>query len=494
VALLPTPVTTGQTGHLATSSQVHAKLNQGWLDVKADFGAVGDDTTDDYTAIAAAITACPVGGVVFFPPGKYAVGQPIAVKDNITLRGTLDNRWTSYTGTPCYIKPRFGAFTGTTGLITASEVDGWRIRDLGLHSGRATGTAGATLNGLHAVGACKGVRLQNVWINNHSGYGVFTDTTASGFPGGWEVANVDIENNALGGWRSVNTGAVSFAFGDGSMAFCEATANGGDGFYLAGVNAFDFVNVRSVFNTGTANGFYIDGPCGLLGFVACQTDRNIRNGILLHSVDSAPTAQPAPHGISITACHFSRDGKNDNTTGGGYAAIRVQGDSSSVRHCPVTISNITTHVIKEDNGTGLLSPDYAIYITNGRRVTVNGGILVATVATIFDDLGALLHNGATHYLVNVSTGAVTQNVAGYGLMTVEGTNAKMGTATLVAGAATVSTTAVTATSRIFLTNQSLGGTAGFLRVSARTAGTSFTITSSSATDTSTVAWLIVDPA
>lgn len=84
--------------------------------------------------------------------------------------------------------------------------------------------------------------------------------------------------------------------------------------------------------------------------------------------------------------------------------------------------------------------------------------------------------------------------AGRGLMVAEGSGAKMGTATLTAGTATVSTTAVTANSRIFLTNQALGGTAGFLRVSARTAGTSFTITSSSGTDTSTVAWMIVEPA
>ncbi|OMI34390.1 hypothetical protein [Streptomyces sparsogenes] len=84
--------------------------------------------------------------------------------------------------------------------------------------------------------------------------------------------------------------------------------------------------------------------------------------------------------------------------------------------------------------------------------------------------------------------------AGRGLMVAEGSNAKMGTVALAAGAATVSTTAVTANSRIFLTNQALGGTAGFLRVSARTAGTSFTITSSSGTDTSTVAWMIVEPA
>lgn len=80
-----------------------------------------------------------------------------------------------------------------------------------------------------------------------------------------------------------------------------------------------------------------------------------------------------------------------------------------------------------------------------------------------------------------------------GLKVKEGSNAKMGTAVLVAGTVTVSNTSVTANSRIFLTSNADGGTPGFLRVSGRTAATSFTITSSNAADTSTVAWLIVEP-
>lgn len=78
---------------------------------------------------------------------------------------------------------------------------------------------------------------------------------------------------------------------------------------------------------------------------------------------------------------------------------------------------------------------------------------------------------------------------------VEGTNANMGVATLVSGAATVNTNKVTATSRIFLTRQNAGGTAGDPFVLSRVNGTSFTINSSAgATDTSIVAWLIINPA
>ena len=84
--------------------------------------------------------------------------------------------------------------------------------------------------------------------------------------------------------------------------------------------------------------------------------------------------------------------------------------------------------------------------------------------------------------------------AGGGISIKEGANATMGTATLTAGTVTVNTTKVTANSRIFLTSQATGGTPGWVRVSARTAGTSFTITSSSGTDTSPVAWLILEPA
>jgi hypothetical protein len=59
---------------------------------------------------------------------------------------------------------------------------------------------------------------------------------------------------------------------------------------------------------------------------------------------------------------------------------------------------------------------------------------------------------------------------------------------------TVSTTAVTANSNIFITANVIGGTPlGVAYVSSRNAGTSFGI-KGAATDTSTVAWLLVEPA
>ncbi len=91
---------------------------------------------------------------------------------------------------------------------------------------------------------------------------------------------------------------------------------------------------------------------------------------------------------------------------------------------------------------------------------------------------------------------------GYGVSIKDGSNCRLGTATLSSGTVTVSNTAVTANSRIFLTVQSNGGTEyGHCRISARSAGTSFTITSYrgnntttvASGDTSVVAWQIIEP-
>lgn len=116
-------------------------------------------------------------------------------------------------------------------------------------------------------------------------------------------------------------------------------------------------------------------------------------------------------------------------------------------------------------------------------------------------IGALLLIGADGIISRVATQTLgTPNIlefttAGRGVSFTEGSNAIMGTATLNgASEVTVSTTAVTANSRIFLCTETPGGTpSGQHWVSSRSAGASFGITSVSG-DTSTVAWLIFEPA
>jgi len=71
-------------------------------------------------------------------------------------------------------------------------------------------------------------------------------------------------------------------------------------------------------------------------------------------------------------------------------------------------------------------------------------------------------------------------------------NVRHGTATLVGGTVTVADTTITASTRIIVGRTTSGGTLGHLTVS-RSAGVSFTVTSSSGTETSVVDYLLLEP-
>lgn len=74
----------------ATGSTTPRKLSDraaDTLNVK-DFGAKGDNATDDAAAIQAAITAGgTAGGVVVVPPGVYKLSQPLNCASKITIQG-----------------------------------------------------------------------------------------------------------------------------------------------------------------------------------------------------------------------------------------------------------------------------------------------------------------------------------------------------------------------------------------------------------------------
>ena len=119
---------------------------------------------------------------------------------------------------------------------------------------------------------------------------------------------------------------------------------------------------------------------------------------------------------------------------------------------------------------GTVTADGSITTNDGNLVATNGNIVITATATL---------------------GKGKLNVPATGANAIVGTSGAL-VATGGGSILTVATTAVTASSKIFLTYASAAGTQGFLRVSAIVAATSFTITSSSATDTSTVNWFIVN--
>lgn len=94
-----------------------------------------------------------------------------------------------------------------------------------------------------------------------------------------------------------------------------------------------------------------------------------------------------------------------------------------------------------------------------------------------------------------STGTLTALVLGSGVapsFANTGGAATAGTLTMVLGTKTVNTTAATATCLIFFQRVTVGGTIGFATTYTVVAGTSFTVSSDSALDTSIYAWHIIE--
>lgn len=111
--------------------------------------------------------------------------------------------------------------------------------------------------------------------------------------------------------------------------------------------------------------------------------------------------------------------------------------------------------------------------TSARTIVIGDQIAVTQTKKVFTDIEAFLLNNKLNIPV--------------------GSNASAGTGTLSGGTATIATTAVTASSLIFLTDTSSSTTnVGSLTVSAKTAGTGFVVTSTLALDTSTFNWMIVN--
>lgn len=117
-----------------------------------DFGAVGDDVTDDTAAIQAAMdhaASLPTGGSVLFPAGYYRISAPL-IQDSRVFLTSGGGLW------DVVIRPTTG-FTGsalikTRGFDTYNAGDYSSVRDDGIPYGY--GVWGLALDGMQAVSRC----------------------------------------------------------------------------------------------------------------------------------------------------------------------------------------------------------------------------------------------------------------------------------------------------------------------------------------------------
>jgi len=131
----------------------------------------------------------------------------------------------------------------------------------------------------------------------------------------------------------------------------------------------------------------------------------------------------------------------------------------------------------------------AVTVTQPTTVYIDGPPITGTNMTFTNAaLSLWVASGTSKF-----DGDVKLGTAGKGIYIKEGVNATLGRVVLTGGTASVSTTKVTDVSEIFLTNNVPGGTIGTPYIDARVSGVSFSISSTSILDTSTISWWIVEP-
>jgi hypothetical protein len=172
------------TGSVVTN--VEAKLAQ-TVSV-ADFGAVGNGTTDDTAAIQAAVDALTEGGQLFFPPGKYKVSDEIILPSvgALTLQGSggvdfiAGSPVPSGSGTYLFqITPNKAIFTFSAGCSYSS------IKDMAFSPALVPSTTpdvtGKT--GIRIAGAVPSViwslNFERLFFYNLN-YGIIAEDTAAG--------------------------------------------------------------------------------------------------------------------------------------------------------------------------------------------------------------------------------------------------------------------------------------------------------------------------
>jgi hypothetical protein len=273
--------------------------------------------------------------------------------------------------------------------------------------------------------------------------------------------------------------------------------------YDAATNLFNFrqnsawVNLGGITNTAAANELSKSNgtnlvPSGLFTLSASTLTPTVGNNLTIRGF--APASGNGGN-VELAATNaFIGGGGN----GGSLSLASGIGDGAGVG--AAIYINPGNDVIflgtQGETGTGSI----AIQVPPGGASGNDGSSISFTAADAYSVSGngnggdITLTSGARRAAGSGVDGDITiETLNGNGTLKLnDGANEQMGLSTLVGGTVVVNNTKVTANSRIFLTHRTTGGTIGILTYTI-VAGTSFTITSSSGTDTSTVNWLIIEP-
>jgi len=343
-------------------------------------------------------------------------------------------------------------------------------------------------------------------------------------------SSININNGSGGntGTTNINTNTASGAINIGNSSNANVSINGGPlninttlGTTNLG-NTSNYTTIAGATITYTGNSLFNDSvgigtttPNSKLTVIGNISATGVINTPLVNLGTTLLTATLNVSPLTITgAASGSVFNQVQNTVAGVSASTDISlYNNDGVNYLDLGIASTNY------NGN-LYSPvfnvvnagDSYVYATSGNLVqgaaAVTGNLTFFTGGTLSGNermritntgnvgVGTTAPNNKLTVVGSISATGVT-SVSALQINNSASTNPTAGTAVLVTGTGgstkTVNNNRVTSNSIIFLTAQNNAGTVGSLSVSARTPGTSFTIKSTSAADTSTVGWLIVEP-
>jgi hypothetical protein len=352
-----------------------------------DYGAAGNGTTDDTTAIQSCLNAVPAtGGIVWFDAGDYLVTAPLVPKSGTRIVGCHSPYYYGSVNPSSACKIRSGGgFTG--GLIQA-------------YSG-STQTNGVTLRSIALVGNNQGTGQHGIkFPDTNSGEQSWTlegvtiaGFTGDGIHGSLQVATITgcyIHDNA--GWGVGVSGSSAWHDVHVSDCFVFFNTAGGLTFNGAPSAAVDIVNCRversgnrpgSPLSPTNPNAPGINLTAAQLFLIDnCSTDANTGAGLQI--LNQTASSGSNLNCIQVSNCRFNRDGTGNQVSLPTYSAgVYILGTSASNGPYAILMTNCLVNAGSVDDGgaAGLIGPATGLKAQNALNVQWLGGFVVDGVTT-----------------------------------------------------------------------------------------------------------------
>ena len=292
------------------------------LNAKTDYGAKGDNATNDGPALASALAACNGAAPLYLPPGQYRTQQKLTVPAHCHLVG--DNTFTYYTGgggpQPGAViigDNSGGGFSAGDAVVTLTDqtsmVDGVAAFGISAVADSFKLAAGGVLRHVLAANGRYG-------INCAAGLAIITDSETS-FTSNVGVYGQCADQLFLRNW--VHSGGATAGYYGPATVKAQLIGN--------------------VFEWNAGYGVYFDnggGPVADITIIGNKFDHNSLENLALKGVSN----------VTVTGNSFRRG----YSSGTGHAHIKYFGAITGLSQ----VGNSFRADPVNDDGSGALIPDY----------------------------------------------------------------------------------------------------------------------------------------